>query len=113
MRTIEVEIPARQASVIKTSQFKLASKSLKRHWQLYLLIIPPVLYFIIFKYIPISNAILAFIESYVSQNSLQFITGSKSLDKDWDAYVKGLDQLGLPRYLQIQQEAYDKSSYKK
>lgn len=53
------------------------------------------------------------IENFVSQNSLQFITGSKSLDKDWDSYVKGLDQLGLPRYLQIQQEAFDKSSYKK
>jgi putative aldouronate transport system substrate-binding protein len=53
------------------------------------------------------------IENYVSQSSLQFITGSKNLDKDWDAYVKGLDGLGLSRYLQIQQEAYDKSSYKK
>ncbi|OJV90647.1 MAG: ABC transporter substrate-binding protein [Chloroflexi bacterium 54-19] len=53
------------------------------------------------------------IDSYVSQNSLQFITGSKSLDKDWDSYVKGLDALGLPRYLQINQEAYDKSTYKK
>ncbi|MDB5079968.1 MAG: extracellular solute-binding protein family 1 [Chloroflexi bacterium] len=53
------------------------------------------------------------IENYVAQNSLQFITGSKSLDKDWDSYVKGLDQLGLKRYLEIQQQAFDKSSYKK
>lgn len=53
------------------------------------------------------------IQNYISQNSLQFITGSKSLDKDWDAYVKGLDGVGLSRYLQIQQDAYDKSSYKK
>jgi putative aldouronate transport system substrate-binding protein len=53
------------------------------------------------------------INNYVDQSALQFITGVKSLDKDWDAYLKGLDGLGLPRYLQIQQEAYDKSSYKK
>ncbi|WP_432889986.1 ABC transporter substrate-binding protein [Kribbella sp. CA-245084] len=48
------------------------------------------------------------IENYVQQNALQFITGSKDLNKDWDAYVKGLDGLGLKRYLEIQQTAYDK-----
>lgn len=52
------------------------------------------------------------IESYVQQNSLQFITGSKNIDTGWDAYVKGLSSLGLDRYLQIEQEAYDKSSSK-
>jgi putative aldouronate transport system substrate-binding protein len=39
---------------------------------------------------------------------VQFITGSKDLNKDWGAYVKGLDGLGLKRYLEIQQIAYDK-----
>ena len=48
------------------------------------------------------------IENYVQQNALQFITGSKDLSKDWDSYVKGLDGLGLKRYLEIQQTAYDK-----
>ncbi|MFI6833813.1 ABC transporter substrate-binding protein [Kribbella sp. NPDC050241] len=48
------------------------------------------------------------IESYVQQNALQFVTGSKNIDNDWDAYVKGLDGLGLKRYLEIQQAAYDK-----
>ncbi|MCG7216458.1 ABC transporter permease subunit [Paenibacillus mucilaginosus] len=37
-----------------------ALKSLKRHWQLYLLVIPPVAYFVIFKYLPMANAVLAF-----------------------------------------------------
>jgi len=45
--------------------------------------------------------------NYIQQNTLQFITGAKSLDKDWDAYVKGLDQLNLSRYLQIEQQEYD------
>lgn len=37
-----------------------AGRSFKKHWQLYLLIIPPALYFLIFKYYPILNAVLAF-----------------------------------------------------
>ena len=32
----------------------------RRHWQLYLLTILPLAYFVIFKYVPISNAIIAF-----------------------------------------------------
>jgi putative aldouronate transport system substrate-binding protein len=50
------------------------------------------------------------IENHVQQNALQFITGSKDLDTEWDAYVQGLDSLGLDRYLEIQQTAYDKVS---
>jgi putative aldouronate transport system substrate-binding protein len=49
------------------------------------------------------------IENYVQQNALQFITGSKNLDTEWDSYVKGLEGLGLKRYLEIQQTAYDKT----
>lgn len=39
---------------------ELALRSLKRHWQLYILVIPPILYFLIFKYYPMLNAVLAF-----------------------------------------------------
>ncbi|MCI1774943.1 MAG: ABC transporter permease subunit [Paenibacillus lautus] len=39
---------------------RVAYRSFRRHWQLYLLVIPPVLYFIIFKYLPMANAVLAF-----------------------------------------------------
>ncbi|TCO35802.1 putative aldouronate transport system substrate-binding protein [Kribbella steppae] len=48
------------------------------------------------------------LNSYVSQNQLAFITGSKNIDTEWDAYVKGLDSTGMTRYLEIQQQAYDK-----
>jgi len=34
--------------------------ALRRHWQLYLLTILPLAYFVIFKYVPISNAVIAF-----------------------------------------------------
>lgn len=36
------------------------TRSWRRHWQLYLLILPPIAYFIIFKYVPMVNAVLAF-----------------------------------------------------
>ncbi|MEJ1110677.1 MULTISPECIES: ABC transporter substrate-binding protein [unclassified Kribbella] len=48
------------------------------------------------------------LNSYVNQNQLAFITGSKNIDTEWDAYVKGLDSTGMTRYLEIQQQAYDK-----
>ena len=38
--------------------------------------------------------------------------GNKDLDKDWDAYVKGLKDLKLDRYLEILQKAYDSSNQK-
>lgn len=33
---------------------------MKKHWQLYLLVIPPILFFVLFKYLPMANAVLAF-----------------------------------------------------
>ncbi|MEH7414483.1 ABC transporter permease subunit [Neobacillus drentensis] len=44
-----------------------ALKSLRKHWQFYLLIIPSVLYFIIFKYIPMLGTIIAFKDYSVVQ----------------------------------------------
>lgn len=44
------------------------------------------------------------INKYVKQWTAEFIVGTKSLDKDWDAYVKGLDQLGLPKYMEMAQK---------
>ncbi len=52
-----------QSSLVKSSRLGImeaATRSFKKHWQLYLLIIPPALYFLIFKYYPILNAVLAF-----------------------------------------------------
>lgn len=39
-----------------------AGKSFRKHWQLYLLVLPPVLFFLIFKYYPMANMVLAFKE---------------------------------------------------
>lgn len=56
----------------RASQWYLARQSLLRHWQLYLILLPPLLYFLIFKYIPMANAVIAFKE----YNVLQGIWGS-------------------------------------
>lgn len=84
MSILEANKTNLQAPAIeKTSQLRLARRSLRRHWQLYLLIIPPVLYFIIFKYIPISNAVIAF-KDY---NVIQGIWGSDWVGtKNFDAF---------------------------
>ncbi|WP_163538205.1 extracellular solute-binding protein [Gracilibacillus sp. YIM 98692] len=43
----------------------------------------------------------------VEQSAVRFITGEMSLEEDWDDYVAGLESLGVDRYVEINQEAYD------
>ncbi|MGP3969200.1 ABC transporter substrate-binding protein [Streptomyces sp. 6N223] len=47
--------------------------------------------------------------TYIQQSAVQFITGQKSLDSDWDSYLGELDGLGLDRFLEIYQQSYDAS----
>lgn len=49
------------------------------------------------------------VTDYINQNALQFVTGARNLDTDWDAYVAGLEQLDLAGYLAAMQSAYDSS----
>ncbi|MBM7572449.1 ABC transporter permease [Aquibacillus albus] len=69
----------------KVTQWKLARKSFQKHWQLYLLIIPPVLYFIIFKYVPMIGTVIAF-KDY---NVVQGIMGSSWVGlKHFEAFFR-------------------------
>jgi putative aldouronate transport system substrate-binding protein len=52
------------------------------------------------------------IENYVKQSAAQFITGVKDIEKGWDSYVKELENIGVDRYLELYQNAYDRK-YKK
>ena len=45
----------------------LAKTSFRRHWQLYLILLPAVVYFIVFKYVPLMNAVIAFKDYNVVQ----------------------------------------------
>ncbi|MEL5991064.1 ABC transporter substrate-binding protein [Microbacterium phosphatis] len=49
------------------------------------------------------------ITSYVNQAQAEFITGQRDIADDgaWDAYKADLEQLGLPRYLELMQAGYD------
>ncbi len=44
---------------------------------------------------------------------VEFITGSKDIDKEWDTYKKSLSNVGLDKYIEIIQSAYDVSVYAK
>lgn len=44
----------------ETSLWSNARRKMRKHWQLHLLVIPPLLFFLIFKYYPMINAVLAF-----------------------------------------------------
>jgi putative aldouronate transport system substrate-binding protein len=54
-----------------------------------------------------ASILQANIKNYVDENALQFITGDKDLNKDWDTYIEGLNNLGAARYLDIMQHVYD------
>ena len=44
---------------------------------------------------------------------MQFITGAKDIDAEWDGYISALNNVGLERYLELLQKAYDESSFAK
>lgn len=52
------------------------------------------------------NAIQSDVITYINENFLSFIDGSKPLG-EWDAYVQGAEEIGLTRCQEIYQEAYD------
>ncbi|SFL93231.1 putative aldouronate transport system permease protein [Gracilibacillus orientalis] len=55
----------------KVTQWHLAKRSFQRHWQLYILMMLPVLYFIIFKYVPMLGAVIAFKDYNVVQGIIE------------------------------------------
>jgi putative aldouronate transport system substrate-binding protein len=52
------------------------------------------------------------INDYINESFIKFISGASDINKDWDAYKKQLENLGLQKYLGTVQGAYDKQ-YKK
>jgi putative aldouronate transport system substrate-binding protein len=56
------------------------------------------------------------INTFVTEWTAQFITGSKDITNDWATYVQGVKSLGLSQYLQMAQTAMgkplDTSEYK-
>ena len=47
------------------------------------------------------------INTYASEMALKFLTGEESLD-NFDSFVETMNEMGLPRVLELQQAAYDR-----
>ena len=47
------------------------------------------------------------VNNYISTMKVQFITGEKDIDTEWDGYMAELKKMGLEDLLKIEQEAYD------
>lgn len=54
------------------------------------------------------NELRITINDYVNESIARFVTGDMDIDKDWEDYVSQLDDLGLARYLELTQTAYDR-----
>lgn len=48
------------------------------------------------------------VEKAIAETSVAFITGEKDIEKDWDKYLKDLENVGLPTLLKVYQTAYDR-----
>jgi putative aldouronate transport system permease protein len=67
-RSSQVSLADRSRSLSRRHQlWNTGRKAFRRHWQLYLIVIPPLLYFLIFKYIPMVHAVIAFKDYNVVQ----------------------------------------------
>lgn len=53
------------------------------------------------------NQIQTPLQDYVTTSIVEFITGKKNADKDWQTYLDGLTKLKFEEYLKLNQTAYD------
>lgn len=63
MQTLDVRVRTAPPTGTRQDRHTLRARwrrTLRRHWQLYLLVIPPLAYFAIFKYVPMSYLAIAF-----------------------------------------------------
>ncbi|MFS0873749.1 ABC transporter permease [Paenibacillus xylanilyticus] len=58
--SIPANLELQQRNYVEPKRQHPFIKSLKKHWELYLLVLPPVLYLLIFKYIPMVGVQIAF-----------------------------------------------------
>ena len=53
--------------------------------------------------------ILNSLNTYVSECMVRFATGDMDIEKEWDAYLAELDNIGLQTYLKVTQDAYNRT----
>lgn len=52
------------------------------------------------------------LETYVKESMARFATGDMSIERDWDSYVKELENIGLQTYIEVSPKAYDRMNGK-
>ena len=50
---------------------------------------------------------------YCLESVVRFVTGDLDVEKDWDNYISQLNNIGLERYIELLQIAYDRSAFAK
>ena len=53
------------------------------------------------------NDLRTTVDTYVDESRVLFIVGDLDLDSDWDSYLSELEAMGLDRFIELQQKAYD------
>ena len=59
-----------------------------------------------------ANEIITNLEAYVKEMTTSFIVGSKDVDKEWDTYLKQLENMGASQLIEYTQAAYDRVNEK-
>jgi putative aldouronate transport system substrate-binding protein len=54
------------------------------------------------------NELKSTIDTYVEESRVRFIVGDLNIENDWDAYIATLDSMGLERFVEMKQEAYNR-----
>lgn len=54
------------------------------------------------------SSIMVDMDKLIEEYQANCITGAMDISADWDAFVSKLEQIGLERYMEIQQAAYDR-----
>lgn len=54
----------------------------------------------------------ATLRTYVDESMTRFALGDLDIEKDWDSYLKELENIGLSQYLEVSQIAYDRLNAK-
>lgn len=96
----------RDEYLIKTEQ-DIATEELKALYRPYLLDPLPLL-----NYTPEEadelSSLSADLNKVIGEQKAKWCTGQGDIDKEWDSYVKSLEKMGLEKYMEIQNAAYDR-----
>lgn len=54
------------------------------------------------------SSIAVEVENYIAQSKIDFITGARDIDTEWEAYTEALNNMGINTLITIYQTAYDR-----